>query len=59
MPENKGSKILMDGRGIKVKGYEQGNFLGPTIIDHVDEGMPIYEHELFSPVMLIVRKDTI
>ena len=42
MPENEGSKIILDGRGIKVPGYEEGNFLGPTIIDHVEEHMPVY-----------------
>ncbi len=59
MPENEGSKIILDGRGHKVAGYENGNWLGPTIIDHVEEHMPVYQQELFSPVMIIVRKDTI
>ena len=59
MPGNKGSEILLDGRGVKVPGYENGNWLGPTIIDHVEPGMPIYDNELFSPVMLIVRRNTL
>ena len=59
MPENKGSEILLDGRGVQVPGYEKGNWLGPTIIDHVEPHMPIYTNELFSPVMLIVRRNTL
>ncbi len=59
MPENQGSKILLDGRGVKVPGYEKGNFIGPTVIDHVEPGMPIFDHELFAPVMLIVRRNTL
>jgi len=42
-----------------VPGYEKGNFLGATIIDHVGPGMPVYDEEIFAPVMIIVRKDTI
>ena len=57
--ESNGSKILLDGRGVKVPGYEKGNFLGATIIDHVGPGMPVYDEEIFAPVMIIVRKDTI
>jgi malonate-semialdehyde dehydrogenase (acetylating)/methylmalonate-semialdehyde dehydrogenase len=57
--ENNGSRILLDGRGVKVPGYEKGNFLAPTIIDHVGEGMPVYDEEIFAPVMIIVRKDSI
>ena len=57
--ENNGSKILLDGRGVKVPGYEKGNFIGPTIIDYAELGMPCIEDEIFAPVMVIVRKDTI
>ena len=57
--ESNGSKILLDGRGHKVKGYDKGNWLGPTIIDHVKPGMPVYDEEIFAPVMTIVRVDTL
>ena len=56
--ETDGSKILLDGRGHKVPGYEKGNFLGPTIIDHAGPGMACYDDEIFSPVMVIVRCKT-
>jgi len=56
--ESDGSKILLDGRNPKVPGYEKGNFLGPTIIDHAAPGLACYDEEIFSPVMVIVRADT-
>lgn len=57
--EKQGAKILLDGRGVKVPGYEKGNFLGPTIIDHAKPGMDCYDLEIFSPVMIICRVDTL
>jgi malonate-semialdehyde dehydrogenase (acetylating)/methylmalonate-semialdehyde dehydrogenase len=57
--ETDGSKILLDGRGVKVAGYENGNWLGPTIIDHAGPGMPCYDDEIFAPVMVICRAKTI
>lgn len=56
--ESDGSKILLDGRGVKVPGYEGGNWLGPTIIDHAQPGIPCYDEEVFAPVMVIVRANT-
>jgi malonate-semialdehyde dehydrogenase (acetylating)/methylmalonate-semialdehyde dehydrogenase len=56
--EKDGSKILLDGRNPKVPGYPNGNFLGATIIDHSGPGLASYDEEIFSPVMVIVRVDT-
>lgn len=56
--ESNGSKILLDGRNAKVPGYEKGNWIGATVIDHAQPGMPIYDEEIFAPVMVIVRVDT-
>lgn len=55
----KNAKILLDGRGVKVEGYPNGNFVGPTIIDNVKPGMKCYDMEIFGPVMNIVRMDTL
>jgi malonate-semialdehyde dehydrogenase (acetylating)/methylmalonate-semialdehyde dehydrogenase len=41
-----------------VPGFEKGNFVGPTVIDHVKPGMSVYDEEIFGPVMIIVRADT-
>jgi malonate-semialdehyde dehydrogenase (acetylating)/methylmalonate-semialdehyde dehydrogenase len=49
-----GAKLELDGRGIKVPGYEQGNFIGPTIFSAVTPQMKIYTTEIFGPVMVIV-----
>ena len=57
--ETDGSKILLDGRGVNVPGYEKGNWLGPTVIDHAGPGMACYEEEIFAPVMVIVRSNSL
>jgi malonate-semialdehyde dehydrogenase (acetylating)/methylmalonate-semialdehyde dehydrogenase len=49
-----GAKLELDGRGIKVPGYEHGNFIGPTIFSSVTPTMKIYTTEIFGPVMVIV-----
>lgn len=54
--ETDGSKILLDGRKFKVPGYESGNFLGPTVIDHAAPGMACYDQEIFAPVLVIRRE---
>jgi len=57
--ETEGAKILLDGRDTKVPGYENGNFVGATIIDHAKRGMRCYEEEIFGPAMVIVRAETL
>jgi malonate-semialdehyde dehydrogenase (acetylating) / methylmalonate-semialdehyde dehydrogenase len=57
--EKNGSKILLDGRNVKVSGHENGNWLGPTVIDHAAPGMACYDEEIFAPVMVIVRAGTL
>jgi malonate-semialdehyde dehydrogenase (acetylating) / methylmalonate-semialdehyde dehydrogenase len=54
-----GAKLELDGRVIKVPGYEQGNFIGPTIFSAVTPDMKIYTTEIFGPVMVIVGVDTL
>jgi malonate-semialdehyde dehydrogenase (acetylating)/methylmalonate-semialdehyde dehydrogenase len=54
-----GAKLELDGRGVKVPGYEQGNFVGPTIFSGVTPKMKIYTTEIFGPVMCIVGVDTL
>ena len=46
-------KLLLDGRGVKVEGYPNGNFIGPSVIDDVKPGMAAYDEEIFGPVLLI------
>lgn len=54
--EREGAKVLLDGRKAKpAAGYEGGNWLGPTILDHVKPGSEAATRELFGPVLAIVR----
>ncbi len=50
-----GATLVVDGRGVKVDGHEGGYYLGPCLFDHVKPGMPIYQHEIFGPVLGVVR----
>jgi malonate-semialdehyde dehydrogenase (acetylating) / methylmalonate-semialdehyde dehydrogenase len=50
-----GAKLLVDGRGFKMQGYEKGYFLGGSIFDHVTTDMTIYKEEIFGPVLSFVR----
>lgn len=54
-----GAKLELDGRTIKVSGFEQGNFIGPTIFSGVNAKMKIYTQEIFGPVMVIVGVNTL
>lgn len=56
---DEGASLLLDGRGIVVEGYEKGNFVGPTIFDHVSTDMQIYSQEIFGPVLCIMRADSL
>ncbi len=50
-----GAELKLDGRNIKIQGYENGNFIGPTLFDKVKSNMKIYQEEIFGPVLSIVR----
>jgi malonate-semialdehyde dehydrogenase (acetylating) / methylmalonate-semialdehyde dehydrogenase len=54
-----GAKLLVDGRGLHIKGHEDGYFLGPCLFDHVKPGMVVYQEEIFGPVLGIVRVKTL
>ena len=54
-----GAKLLLDGRDVQVSGYEQGNFVGPTIFNQVTTDMRIYQEEVFGPVLVIMHVDTL
>ena len=57
--EEQGAKILLDGRGAKVEGKENGVYVGPTVIDHVKPEMAIAKEEVFGPVISIMRTKTV
>lgn len=56
--ESKGAEVVLDGRGLVVEGYENGHFVGPTIVDNVSLDSELYKQEVFGPVLAIVHADT-
>ena len=52
---DEGAELVLDGRGVVVPGYENGYFVGPTILDKVTPGMTIGDREIFGPVTVIKR----
>ncbi|BEV72694.1 CoA-acylating methylmalonate-semialdehyde dehydrogenase [Paludibacterium sp. THUN1379] len=54
-----GARLLLDGRDVQVPGYEQGNFIAPTLFDNVSSEMALYREEIFGPVLLVMTVDTL
>jgi malonate-semialdehyde dehydrogenase (acetylating)/methylmalonate-semialdehyde dehydrogenase len=54
-----GATLELDGRGIRVPGYENGNFVGPTVFSGVTTDMTIYRTEIFGPVLVVLSVDTL
>ena len=53
--EAEGAKLVVDGRDLKLQGYEDGFFIGGTLFDDVTDTMRIYREEIFGPVLAVVR----
>jgi len=54
---DEGATLVVDGRGLKLQGYENGYFMGGSLFDHVTEEMAVYKEEVFGPVLVVVRAD--
>jgi malonate-semialdehyde dehydrogenase (acetylating) / methylmalonate-semialdehyde dehydrogenase len=54
-----GARVLVEGRDAVVNGYEQGNFLRPTILDDVPLGGTIFQTEIFGPVLGLMHVETV
>lgn len=50
-----GAAVVLDGRDVKVHGYENGCYVGHTILDHVTEEMTVGTREIFGPVLCVKR----
>ena len=50
-----GAKLIEDGRKLKLQGFENGYFIGPSLFDNVTKNMKIYKEEIFGPVLSVVR----
>ena len=53
-----GAEVIADGRDLSVEGHAQGNFIGPSVVDHVRPGMDVYDDEVFGPLLSVVRVET-
>jgi len=53
-----GAKLVLDGRNLKLQGYENGFYIGGCLFDHVNTDMRIYKEEIFGPVLSVVRVKT-
>ena len=51
-----GAKLVVDGRDLKLQGYEGGFFIGGTLFDDVKPDMRIYKEEIFGPVLAVVAR---
>jgi malonate-semialdehyde dehydrogenase (acetylating) / methylmalonate-semialdehyde dehydrogenase len=56
---SEGAKVLLDGRNTKITGYENGNFIKPTIIEGLPLNGEIIRTEIFGPVMSLIELDTV
>ena len=56
--EQQGADIVVDGRALRVEGYENGYFVGATLIDKVEAEMESYKAEIFGPVLQVMRVKT-
>jgi malonate-semialdehyde dehydrogenase (acetylating)/methylmalonate-semialdehyde dehydrogenase len=56
--EEEGAKVVVDGRDVQPDGGEDGFWLGPTLLDHVEAHMSVYTDEIFGPVLSVLRVDT-
>ncbi|TAP28657.1 CoA-acylating methylmalonate-semialdehyde dehydrogenase [Arthrobacter sp. S41] len=57
--EQAGAALVIDGRDLVVKDHENGFFVGPTIIDKVNREMSAYTEEIFGPVLVVLRVDSL
>lgn len=56
--EADGAEVVVDGRGLSLQGYEDGYFVGGTLIDRVTPDMSVYRDEIFGPVLSVLRPKT-
>lgn len=57
--ERQGARVAVDGRRTTVRGYENGFFVGPTVIDEVTPEMDVYREEIFGPVLAVMQASTV
>lgn len=58
MPCGQGSEVVLDGTGYTVDGYEDGHWIGLSLLDRVPVTADAYKDEIFGPVLCVLRVDT-
>jgi malonate-semialdehyde dehydrogenase (acetylating)/methylmalonate-semialdehyde dehydrogenase len=58
MCADEGGELVVDGRGFKLQGHQDGFFIGPTFFDRVQPSFRSYQEEIFGPVLQMVRADS-
>lgn len=56
---DEGATLALDGRVYVVEGYEKGHFIGPTVLTDVKHGMEVHSTEIFGPVVVILKADSL
>jgi malonate-semialdehyde dehydrogenase (acetylating)/methylmalonate-semialdehyde dehydrogenase len=56
---DEGAELLLDGRDVKVTGFEDGYFIGPTILGSVNPESQVYKTEIFGPVLSMINVNTL
>jgi malonate-semialdehyde dehydrogenase (acetylating)/methylmalonate-semialdehyde dehydrogenase len=57
--EAAGATVVVDGRDLVVDDYEEGFFVGPSLLDQVTPDMSVYTDEIFGPVLTVLRVPTL
>lgn len=57
--EKEGARVVLDGTKYVHPQFPQGNFIAPTIIDHVTKDMTVYKEEIFGPVLVCLHVNTL
>ena len=56
---DEGARLVLDGRGVQIAGAEAGHFVGPTVLTDVTPGMTVERTEIFGPVVVIMKFDSL
>lgn len=57
--EKEGGKLILDGRGVTVPGYPNGNWIGASVITNLNTEMTAYKEEIFGPAMCVLTAQSL
>jgi malonate-semialdehyde dehydrogenase (acetylating)/methylmalonate-semialdehyde dehydrogenase len=56
---SEGARARVDGRGTMIKGFEDGSFVRPTILENVPVNSEVFQTEIFGPVLGVIHLDSV